>query len=57
MIDDILDIGTERHPLSSSSQLDAVDGLEANVESFQLPYSDNPALFCRTHFRYVKLLY
>lgn len=48
--DDILNIGSKRSTLSGDNKLNTLDNLGGDFNSFALPYSDNPALFCRTHF-------
>ena len=48
--DDILNLGSRRSTLSGDNKLNSLDNLGGDFNSFALPYSDNPALFCRTHF-------
>lgn len=51
MVDDILDMGSRRlHGRSMECGMDMAPFDDASPTKFMLPYAENPAAFCRTHF-------
>lgn len=49
MVDDVLDIGSRRMP-GIGGVGDLSTEMHEGATRFMLPYTENPALFCRTHF-------